>query len=211
MSKNDFFFGKICKGKNGPELSLSDVVEKIERTPVSASFFTAQLNRFLRINNGMATLSGESSCPPFWDFISNLMIDEIGFIHIYARTDLNKSVNATLACDLMLAEGVLSFVSDWCAYKDIRAGEIVSTLLVPLHLLGLQDKTYLRFDEETSEKLLEDSSLESELSAVFSLAEYPYAMDSKILQEEWTACLARATEIGKQSLMPNDAWEAYWR
>lgn len=207
MNKKDFFFGNIIEGKKGAELGLSDVVKVAER--VSSEFFTVQLNRLLKDLGGKIILSDGTSFPRFWEFISKLKFVEIGFIEIYARMDMNDSVKATLACDIVLQEGIVSVVPQWCGYKEIRADEIVSTLLVPLHLKNLQGKTYLRESGNVEGSLLVGTSYQDELEQVFALAKYPYAMDSERKRAEYIDSLTCATNVGIRNLSPDDAWRAY--
>ncbi len=83
------------------------------------------------------TLSDGTSYPSFWSFIDKVDPEQVGFVEIYARQDVNDNVEATLACDIVLVNGVITVKPHWCAYKDIRADEVISTLLVPLHLKAL--------------------------------------------------------------------------
>ncbi|MCC0090621.1 hypothetical protein [Aeromonas veronii] len=207
MDKKDFFFGNIIKGKKGAELGLSDVINIADR--VSSEFLTVQLNRLLKDLGGKVMLSDGTSYPRFWEFISKLEFVEIGFIEIYARMDMNDSVKATLACDIVLQEGIVSVVPQWCGYKEIRADEIVSTLLVPLHLKNLQGKTYLRESENVVGSLLVGTSYQDELEQVFALAKYPYAMDSGHKRAEYIDSLTCATNIAIRNLSPDEAWKAY--
>lgn len=109
-------------------------------------------------------------------FIDKVDPEQVGFVEIYARQDVNDSVEATLACDIVLVNGVITVKSHWCAYKDVRAGEVISTLLVPLHLKALQDKAYIRWDNGETEPLLQDDDHKAELERVFKVSKYPSAM-----------------------------------
>lgn len=202
--KEDFFFGKVHKRGRGFTLQLNDVTVIAQK--VSDSFFTAQLNRMLQEYGGLLTISNETSLPNFWSLVDKIVSEQVGFVEIYARYDVNDSVKATLACDIYLLSGVLSIESHWCAYKDIRAGEIVSTLLVPLHLKALQNKTYIRWDDGTTDPLLQMSDYHNELEMVFILAKYPSAMNSG---GSYISDLECATDAGRRGLSSEQVWVAY--
>lgn len=207
MIKKDFFFKQYVDDKYSPSFSLHDVVAMADK--VSPAFFCAQLNRLLKEHGGKVELDDPSSAPPFWGLISKLPEECIGYIEIYARTDRNPTLKATLACDIILAEGIVSVVTEWSAYKDIRAEEIVSTLLAPLHLCHLQDKTYLRYDDNTTADLVQNDNLRGELKSIFALAGYPAGVGSA---EKWTDCiddLECATAIGLKGLEPGEAMNVY--
>ncbi|MGQ4602171.1 hypothetical protein [Aeromonas veronii] len=207
MSKKDFFFGNILNDKKGSEFSLSNMIDIANR--VSPCFFTNQLNRLLKDLGRKVIISDGTSYPRFWEFISRVELMEIGCIEINARRDMNDSVKATLACDIILQEGIVSVVTQWCGYKEIRSDEIVSTLLAPLHLRNLHGKTYIREGENSVERLLISSSYQDELERIFSLAKYPSAMNSEKKRTEYINALTCATNIGIRSLSPDDAWKAY--
>lgn len=174
---NDFFFGKVFKGEHGEnELGLSNVGELAKQ--VSPEFFTAQLNRLLRSINGKVMLSEGTSSPNFWEFISKLSFDDVGFIDLYARTDINGNIDATLACDIMLHDGVVTVAPHWAAYKEVRANELISTLVLPLHLANFHGKTYLRHHKGQKEPLLDGSNYRDELTRVFRLSKNPGALGS---------------------------------
>lgn len=172
MKNNDFFFGQS-------PFNLFTINE-ISRT-VSDTHFFVQINRFLSINSGRLDIFCGVSAPPFEELIRKLDKAKIVRIKIKARTDQNDAVNATLACEILLEQGLINVVPQWCAYKDTRAEEIVTTLLVPLHLMDLQKKTFLQVGDEL-EPLLEANDFETELMSVFSLAQYPHCYDKKYVQ-----------------------------
>lgn len=108
MRKRDFFFGEVYEGSGGATLRLSDM-EPLARK-VSAEFFTAQLNRILKEHDGQLTLSDGTSYPSFWSFIDKVDPEQVGFVEIYARQDVNDNVEATLACDIVLVNGVITVI-----------------------------------------------------------------------------------------------------
>jgi hypothetical protein len=169
---NDFFFGEYFKNGENVSLSLGQVAKK----NVEPAFFTRQVNRFLEKNSNKFTLSDDTSMPMFREFIKNIEPDMVGSVVIYARFDVNDSVDATLACDIMFDQGIVSVVTNWCAYKESRADEIISSLLMPLHLSGLYKKSFIS-KPNTLVKLVEDSSdirgFIRELALILDLAKYP--------------------------------------
>ncbi|EBV3242571.1 hypothetical protein DOH76_24105 [Salmonella enterica subsp. enterica serovar Oranienburg] len=191
MSNNDFFFGII--NKNNPELSLQKVVLQSEK--VSDSFFTEQLNRCLNWTGGRLVLKDETSSPPFWDFIKKILSDAIGIVEISARDDININVEATLSCDIYLSKGVVTVEPHWCAYKSMRADEIISTLLVPLHKKGLHDRTFLVSSDGQKERLLcmHHSNFLDEIMRVFILSRYYHSMNEDKISE-YASVIKLATE-----------------
>lgn len=210
MSKvKDFFFGEYNVDKNESCIALRDLDLLIKKT--SPEFFTSQLNRILEKHNNHLTLSNGTSSPPFYQLIDNIISESIGYIEIYARTDINKHLGVTLACDIILEKGVISVVPHWTAYKDMRAGEIVSTLLVPLYLSGLCDKTYIRWANDKLESLSNKMDCRLVLNKIFTLAEHPHAsfidkenaqFDREVLELVW------AGRVADEKLRGNAAAEA---
>lgn len=211
MSKTDFFFGDVYDGTGTATIRLSDA--EAQASKVSADFFTAQINRMLQEHGGKLIVSDGTSHPSFWGFIDKVVSEQVGFVEIYARQDVNNNVKATLACDIILLHGVVTVKPHWCAYKDIRADEIVSTLLVPLHFKALQKKTYIRWDNDKVEPLLQWDNYQNELEKVFTLAQYPSAMswgettDQKV--KEYKFALECATDVGLRGVSSEQAWDAY--
>src|SRR5690606_2656863 len=111
---SDFFFGEYQNDKRGALLFLDEVNVRAKR--VESGFFTSQLNRFLERNAGYCTLYHNSSMPDFWSLLDSIDSASIGLLEIYARTDINAALNATLACDITLEHGILSLTPHWCAH-----------------------------------------------------------------------------------------------
>lgn len=168
---HDFFFGKIwtLDKSREPYIGLSDAVEMAEK--VGPAFFTEQLNRILQATNNQLVLSDGTSYPCFSDFLDRLVESQIGFVEVKARSDVNPNVKFTLECSIWLAQGVIHVRPHWCAYKPIRADEIVSTLLVPLHRKGLVERTYIRWSADEVEPFPEDPR--QQIKDVFTLSGYP--------------------------------------
>ncbi|MFQ2172004.1 hypothetical protein ACK345_02360 [Aeromonas rivipollensis] len=206
---DDFFFGKVFKGELGEnELCLSNVGELAKQ--VSPEFFTAQLNRLLKSLKGKVMLSDGTSSPNFWEFISKLSFYDVGFIELYARTDINKNINATLACDIMLHEGVVTVAPHWAAYKEVRAKELISTLVLPLHLTNLHGKTYLRTDKGLKEPLLDGSYYRDELIRVFRLSKNPGALGSENEFDRWVGEIERASKYALRDIPLREIREIFY-
>lgn len=191
MSNNDFFFGLI--NKNNPVISLQKVVMQSKK--VSEIFFTEQLNRCLNWTGGQLVLKDETSSPPFGDFLKKISSDAIGFVEISARDDINTNVEATLSCDIYLSKGVITVEPHWCAYKSMRADEIISTLLVPLHERGLHNRTFLVSSDGKKERLLclHQSDFLDEIMRVFILSRYYHSMNETKIAE-YASVIKLATE-----------------
>lgn len=171
MSKLDFFFGEKSNSSGVATFRLSDAIQNINHLP--SGYLTYQINRLLRDNNREVVLSDGTSSPEFGELLAHIDPSMIGFIEIYARTDVNQNVNATLACDLYLLDGKLTIKAHWCAYKEIRSDEIIHTLLVPIHLANLQSRTFIRKKEGKKERLLEYADdYASELRRIFDVSTY---------------------------------------
>jgi len=168
----DFFFGNINKEqfKNIYSIELHQLTDMAEK--VGAGYFTKQLNRLLTSVGGNLIVDHGSSMPSLYKLLNKTHSSEIGMVEIGARTDVNDSVKATLECSLYLENGILNLRPHWCAYKSIRADEIISTLLVPLHENNLISKTFTIWSQGESERFPED--IESQVSCLFSLSGYPY-------------------------------------
>ncbi len=175
---------------------------------VSADFFTTQLNRLLQAVGGELVIVDETSCPDFGMFIEKLLPSEIGFIDIESREDINKSVKATLSCSLFLSQGVVHVRSHWCAYKEARAEEIVSSLLVPLHRNGLTVKASIRWSDDEISPLIEEDDFREEVIQVFRLAKYPYDRhdDKNNKMDVYVTDLARASEAYGKGFIERGAY-----
>lgn len=168
----DFFFGNInrerIKNIYSIELhQLTDIAEKVD-----ADYFTKQLNRLLSSVGGNLIVEHGSSMPSLYKLLDKTHSSDIGMVEVGARTDINDSVKATLECSLYLENGILNLRPHWCAYKEIRADEIISSLLAPLHENNLISKTFTIWSEGETERFPED--IESQVSCLFSLSGYPY-------------------------------------
>lgn len=203
MSKTDFFFGEITKSGSFAKAHLSDLNEAAKR--VSPSFFTAQLNRIMRENGGRLIVSDGTSSPSFFPLLDKIAQEGIGFIDIYAANDVNQNVEATLACDILLDEGVINVKAHWCAYKDIRAEEIISTLLVPIHLKSLEEKTCIRWDSGKLTPLVQQCDYQTELKNIYLLSKYPSETEYK-----YTVNLECAGRVSTLGLSGEQALNAYY-
>lgn len=148
---NDFFFGEIELKKDVAKIELYTVMELT--SDVSKDYFTGQLNRILQAVGGNLVLNHESSCPDFNMLLGNILLHSVGKVEIEKHTDLNPAVPCTLACKIYLEQGVLDVQAQWCAYKQIRAEEIFSTLIAPLHENRLVARTFLNWSEDEKSRL----------------------------------------------------------
>jgi len=166
----DFFFGEIYETKDKTfQLQLSDV-NKLGNI-VSPEFFYAQLNRILLSYNNRIDLYDGTSHPDFPKFIKYLPPENIGMIQIGQRKDVNDNVKTTLDCSIFLTNGIVRVTAHWCAYKEIRADEIVSTLLNPLIEHKLIEKTFLKKPDGEAIAISRDK--ESASKQLFALSGYP--------------------------------------
>lgn len=213
----DFFFGNYSQQEGKITLSLNQVSKRTEKLPrVSSAFFTAQLNRFLQKNNNCCVLYDSGSHPSFSSLIGNIEPDSVGSIEIYARTDINNNVEATLACDILLVQGVISVRTNWCAYKESSADSIVASLLLPIHLNRLINKTVIREDSGALKPLRTEASdfgHQEELKAIFELAKFPNVYfddeDKPKKMRQHVHDLTCANIVGKKGLSGTTAWEKY--
>lgn len=147
MKTSDFFFGQMYTEDGTPCISLPDLLTHATRVP--QQYFARQLNRISRTSkNNLLVVWNETSSPSFDELLFRLDPAAVGMVVIGARTDINRNVPVTLDCSLYLDEGVVNIRPHWCAYKEMRAAEIISTLLSPILLYGLFDRTYLKLNSE---------------------------------------------------------------
>lgn len=169
----DFFFGEIMSLSKSREHCMGLCEAGDLASKVSATFFTGQLNRLLSLTGSQLVLSDGTSYPCFQAFLDGIEASQVGLVEIKARTDVNSNVKATLECSLWLTQGIVHVRPHWCAYKPIRADEVVSTLLAPLHRKGLAAKTFIRWSKEETEVLPGD--LRQQVEEIFILSGYPYS------------------------------------
>ncbi len=170
---SDFFFDTL---DNEGNIDLSDLAAYADIT--TPKYFKRALNRCLRdIPNNRIIASDASTHPAgFAKILSLLDADDIGLTVIGRRTDVNDNVKYTLDCQLLLEEGILHVQPHWTAYKEIRAEEIVTTLLRPLMKKGLFSRTFINDNYESNyhdwQSISELSEIEL-VSIIFNLAGYP--------------------------------------
>jgi len=126
---SDFFFDTL---DNEGHIHLSDLAAYGQIT--TPMYFKRALNRCLRNApcNRIIASDASSHPPDFAKILSILDTDDIGLVVIGRRTDDSDDIKYTLDCQLWLEEGILDVQPHWTAYKEIRAEEIVTTLLKPL-------------------------------------------------------------------------------
>jgi len=191
MNKNeDFFFGNAIK-KN--ECNLYNLLDISKR--VSANYFNEQLNRVLESIGGVLIITDSTSSPSFAEFMNKLSLDSIGKIEIESRNDINTSVDATLACSIWLPNGVCHIRPHWCAYKKNRADEIISTLVVPLYLMGLEKKAYIQLPTNDFQSFCE--GIELSIDSLFLISKY--RIYDKSILNSYIEVIRRASEAFQNS------------
>ncbi|GAA5218323.1 hypothetical protein ACFSJ3_15705 [Corallincola platygyrae] len=165
-SCQDFFFGSYQVVDGYASLNLSCVNDLSEE--VAPSFFVKQLNRLLAKENGQVALTDPTSCPEFSELIEKIPNDDIGKLEIYSRTDLNPSVDCTLACKVYLEQGILDIRAQWCAYKEMRADEIFTTLVTPIYTKNLEQQVFIEWGSDERERLA--SETKSGVMSILTLA-----------------------------------------
>lgn len=164
----DFFFGTLySKDNTVTSIGLHRLLERTEYC--KPAHFTAQLRRVIGEHGNLEATDG-TSAPPFMKLLKGLDLDHVGMLQIKGRRDVNENTG-TLSCTLFFVEGTLEVSAHWCAWKELRASEIISTLLGPLITMDLLDRTLI-LDNGMESGLPKDS--ESLVQALFRLAGTPY-------------------------------------
>jgi hypothetical protein len=183
----DFFFGEINRSDTDIKLTLDSVVDKARSTP--KKYFKEQIKRLIRDHTNIV-LTHESSSPDFETLLDQLIAEGIGMIVISSRTDRNENVRATLDCTLYFKEGMINVRPHWCGYKETRADEIFSTLIIPLIKNGFHAITYLMSDENERELL--DVEFEGVVASVMSLSMYASVLNFEE-RDYWVKALENAS------------------
>jgi hypothetical protein len=209
---NDFFFGSLSYNNEVPSVPLYSLNNLSNK--VSSQFFSQQLSRLLSSNGRELIITDDSTSPSFHVFLNKLSDDHIGFIEIHASTDINGCVDRTLTCEMFLLSGHVSVRPHWCAWKELRSNEIVTTLLVPLHLRGLEKNTYIRWDNGDTELLSKDDDYKTELENIFRLSGYPdtlnYCHPPGSILAYYTKHLNIAKDIASMNLPIDQVWDKYY-
>lgn len=187
----DFFFGEINRSDTDIKLTLDSVVDKARSTP--KKYFKGQIKRLIRDYTNIVLTHG-TSYPDFEELLGQLVGEDIGMIVISSRTDTNQNVKATLDCTLYFKEGMINVRPHWCGYKDIRADEIFSTLIVPLIKNGFHAVTYLTNDENERELL--EVEFKDVIASVMSLSMYASVLNSE-KRDYWVKALENASTAHK--------------
>ena len=169
ITKYDVLFGEVYTRNNINTIQLSNITNASNR--LQPRELGLQLNRLLRQNNGEVEAVDSTSSPDFYLILDKLLQSDVHCIYIGKRTDQNNSVKATLDCSLFLNDGLLKIVPQWCAYKEIRANEIVSSLIEPIFRNALLDRVYIDYGQNKYENL--PSSVEEASGELFALSGYP--------------------------------------
>ncbi|AWB65719.1 hypothetical protein C2869_04360 [Saccharobesus litoralis] len=188
-ASSDFFFGDKKHLELRSICGLSDTV--------SDNHFSAQVNRYLAENNGKMDIFCKTTHPQFSVLLGKLNREQIGNLKIIAIKDRVPSIKATLTCSILLEQGIINIIPLWCACNKGRAEEIISTLLIPIHLMNLQSRTFLK---EGKNLVRLDNDLEHEVRSVLALSLYPENFSFKFVE-----LLKSATQIGNRNLSMQDA------
>lgn len=173
MTYHDHFFGQVEISSRPSEaiLSLYPVVQLAKL--VGRDHFTAQLRRLLSAQGHVALTDG-TSAPDFATLLQHLQCDQIGYARLSLRQDISEGHN--LVCTLVFVEGTLEVRAVWTGYKELRAYELVKTLLLPLRHSGLDERTLFQEDRGSLKRLPKDS--ESQLLAILSYHGEPYSREA---------------------------------
>lgn len=179
---DDFFFGEgsVSEGDFGPGFGLARVMGGAEK--VTPSFFTGQLNRLLAKVGGKVVLLDGTSYPPFREFMAKLVEDEIGYVQVHLAEQsgfAGEQPRSFINCDIVLANGIIRFSSYWCVMKPLRAQEMVNSLLLPLHLKGIQRRCYIQFVGNQVDHLFSSHEPYSELDKIYKLAGTPLSKQGR--------------------------------
>jgi len=134
----------------------------------------------------MIVIDGTSH-PSFDKLLQSLNADDIGQVLIGRRTDRNSNVKYTLDCQLWLHNGILDVRPHWTAYKEIRAGEIVQTLINPLTKERLLNRTFLNDSDSADRRNWRKASgIPLDLiQAVCTISGYPLDKESTENMIKW--------------------------
>lgn len=199
---NDFFFGDITFTKGVARKDLYDVMDLADH--VSGDYFSAQLNRVLVTLGGKFVLNHDSSCPDVYQLFDKIPLNNIGKIEIEKHTDINNSVPCTLGCKVYLEQGFLDIQAHWCAYKEVRAEEIFTSLIAPIHQYKLADKTYINDGEELSKLNEYGSEYAYEVKDILSLASCDWHHENKRFVDSMASILCSADEQEQFSCAKTD-------
>jgi len=210
---NDFFFKSLSTNKKQSSLYLSDMSDLAKE--FSPDFLKKQINRILRAAPNRSLVMGcSTSSPDFLPLLELFNREDMGQIIISYRTDINSNVKRTLECTLILEEGVINVRPHWCAYKSMRADEIVTTLLKPILLFGYEKITYLSNESDGVDKdNIGRDDLELLLMHVFALSAYPlndqYLEDNEI--QNWLRYLNVAQEVAATGIPNHEREDQYYK
>lgn len=169
-TETDHYFGELNRPVGSDEL-IAPLRELLEKARMSGGqHFTEQLRRVIG-RHGCLVASDGSTAPPFAQLLDNLDTTKIGLVRITGRTDVNVNTG-TLQCTLVFVEGPFHIRPDWCAWKELRASEIIGTLLIPLIRHGLLGRIVLPQYQKDRPFPTEPADMVREL---FQLAGEPYS------------------------------------
>jgi len=208
----DFFFKTLNRNKKESSLYLSELRDLTEEFP--RYFLKKQINRILRdLPNHTLIMTCGTSHPDFLTLLELFNTEDIGQIVISYRTDIDSNVKRTLECTLILDEGVINIRPHWCAYKTMRADEIVTTLLMPTLLFGYENVTYLSHESGVDKDNFRREDFEVLLMHIFALSGYP--LNDQNLEEDrinnWLRYLNAAQEVAATNIPYLERQERYYK
>ena len=208
----DFFFKTLNTNNNQSSLNLTELRDLAEEFP--RYFLKKQINRILRnLPNNTLIMTCGTSHPDFSSLLELFNTEDIGQIIISYRTDIDSNVKRTLECSLTLDEGVINIRPHWCAYKTMRADEIVTTLLVPILLFGYETVTYLLHESGVDKDNFRRKDFEVLLKHIFALSGYP--LNDQNQEEDrinnWLRYLNAAQEVASTSIPYLERQDRYYK
>ncbi|NOI06669.1 hypothetical protein [Vibrio anguillarum] len=126
----DFLVGDIN------ELSSSRLVRAISGGREGYSI--SQLDRLFKIKPVLDVHDGTSH-PDFGDFLEAVDPKNIQKVEIITHEYHVECVGDVYGANIYFENGIIRYLPHWTAYKEIRAEEIITTMLTPLKLAGLGD------------------------------------------------------------------------
>lgn len=96
----------------------------------------SQLNRLFKIKPVLEVYNGTSH-PDFYDFLEAVDPKNIQKVEIITREYDIECVGDVYGASLYFENGIIRYLPHWTAYKQIRAEEIITTMLEPLKITGL--------------------------------------------------------------------------
>lgn len=198
----DFFFGDIeyCleTNKGLPLEKLKDISAR-----VGAGYFTGQLNRLLNKVGGKISAPYQCSSGDLNCLLDKLVVGEIGLVELTVNIDLIAKSKKTLSCSIFLENGVIEVLSQWDMNEDVKVYELISTVLVPLHLNELETKTFIRWNSDRVQTLVFKDDYQQEVEDMLILMGKPYLREldeeeNMVHYVEYLSCASKVGATGRR-------------